>query len=565
MLDRLKLAQRVDQIVVCTSTHPQDDRLADLAMSNSVAYFRGDEDDVLKRLYDAAVAYGVDYILNVTGDCPFSDPVYADKIVETFETTHADLIRAFDLPHGVYSYGIKPQALKTVLEIKDDTNTEVWGRYFSNTNLFDVYDLPIDNPLHRRPDLRMTLDYPEDLAFFEAVFAHLYQPGTIFSLDAILRCLQAHPEIVELNRHCEAAYEKRIVKQSVIKLKPRYTVRRVAILGCGAIGQRHIRNLRHLGITEILALRSRQGTAQELGPELGIREVQDWQELLDAQVDAVIISNPTSLHLEMATRLIPHVRGLFIEKPLAASLHGVQTLLQQVRAHKVVSFVGYNLNFHPVTLMIQELLESDQLGQPLLFQCQVGQWLPDWHPYEDYRKAYYARRELGGGVTLTLSHELHLALTLLGSAQAVSCLLSQSDLLSLDVDTISDMMIQHTSGAISQIHLDYIQRQLHRGGVISCEKGWIRYDLVLPKVVVQFEDEPTPCVAWEQIDYDMNQSYIDEMGTFLRYVSEGRMRHDLDVWRAACSLAVVDAAFASARSECLSKLPAWVSELEESA
>ena len=562
MLDRLKLTNRAGQIIVCTSTNPQDDRLVDLALAEDVAYFRGDEDDVLKRLYDASVAFDLDYILNITADCPFVDPVYADKIVDAYEATNADLIRVFDLPHGAYSYGIKPLALKKVLEIKDDRNTEVWGGYFTDTDLFNVYDLPVDDPLHRWPDLRMTLDYPEDLEFFKAVFTQLYQPGKVFSLDEILLFLKDHPEVVDINRHCEAAFQKRVDSQSAIKLKSRYAVRRVAVFGCGSIGQRHIRNLRSLGITDIVALRSRLGHFKELDPELEVREVQDWEELMDSQPDVAIISNPTSLHLETATHLVPHVRGLFIEKPLAASLEGVKELLQQIQRHKTISFVGYDLQFHAAVRAVQEILESDRLGKPLILQAQVGQWLRDWHPYEDYRQAYYARQDLGGGVALTLIHEVHLALEFLGGARRVSCLLPGSDLLPLEVDVIADMMIQHASGAVSQLHLDYIQRPAHRCGILSCERGWISYDLINPGVTAQFEDAATPQVIWESPDYDSNQLYIDEMITFLQYVREGRIRHPFDARSAARSLAIVDTAFESARSGLLATIPDWIVELE---
>ena len=78
MLDRVKLAKRVDQIVVCTSTNPQDDRLVDLAVAEGVDYFRGDEDDVVDRLTKAATAFDLDFVLSITADCPFSDPGYAD-------------------------------------------------------------------------------------------------------------------------------------------------------------------------------------------------------------------------------------------------------------------------------------------------------------------------------------------------------------------------------------------------------------------------------------------------------------------------------------------------------
>src|SRR5262245_55027962 len=112
MLDRLKLATRADEIIVCTSTNPQDDPLIHLAAAEGVSSFRGDEDDVVKRLSDAAEAFQLDYILSITADCPFSDPEYADKIVQAFLDTNADLIRAFDLPHGAFSYGVKPAAFR---------------------------------------------------------------------------------------------------------------------------------------------------------------------------------------------------------------------------------------------------------------------------------------------------------------------------------------------------------------------------------------------------------------------------------------------------------------------
>ncbi len=554
MLDRLKRARRLDKIIICTSTNPQDDRLIDLARTEGVDYYRGDEEDVLHRLHDAVNHFGLDYILNITADCPFVDPEYADRIVEAFEDNNADLIQAFDLPHGAYSYGIKPSALAKVIEIKNDVYTEVWGRYFTDTDLFEVYDLPIENPLHRQPQLRMTLDYPEDLEFFKAVFATLYKPGEVFSLDEILLYLQQHPEVIEINQHGAEAFKKRFTRQSEIALKPRYPVKRAAIIGCGSIGQRHIRNLHFLEITEIYAHRTHQGYFQEENPEMGVHEVADLQELLDKKPDIAVISNPTSLHLETAHRLLPHVRGLFIEKPLSHSMEGVSELLEQVKKHRTITFIGYNLQFHPIVRQIDSLLQSDRLGQPLVFQGQVGHWLPDWHPYEDHRKAYTACSELGGGVSLTLIHEVHLALQLLGPIDQVACFLGQYEDLPLEVDVISDMMLKHNNGATSQIHLDFIQRPYHRSGVISCEHGWIRYDFHHPKVLAQFEHRSAPEIIYEGKEIDSNEHYIDEMSTFLQYVREGRYHHEHDAWQGAQSLAVVMAAFESARTSAISKV-----------
>jgi spore coat polysaccharide biosynthesis protein SpsF (cytidylyltransferase family) len=165
MLDRLKLANNVDEIIICTSIEDQDRPLGGLAKENNVKCFFGNPDDVLTRLLGAADEFNLDYILNITADCPFVDPFYADKIVEEYLETDADLIRQFDLPHGVFSYGIKVEALRKVVELKDSSDTEVWGKYFTDTRLFNVVDLNVNDKHHNRPGLRMTLDYPEDFEF----------------------------------------------------------------------------------------------------------------------------------------------------------------------------------------------------------------------------------------------------------------------------------------------------------------------------------------------------------------------------------------------------------------
>lgn len=562
MIERLKLAQSVSEIIVCTSTHPQDDELEELARLEGVSCFRGDEDDVVKRISDAATEFNLDYILSITADCPFCDPEYADRIVRAFQETDADLIRALDLPHGAYSYGIKPAALRKVIEIKDQTNTEVWGRYFTDTDLFNVYDLPIENEFHRQPKLRMTLDYPADLEFFKAVFAHLYKPGTIFSLDEVLHLLRHHSEIVEINRACAAPFQQRWLRQSSIKLKPRYEVKRALVIGCGSIGQRHIHNLRQLGVTDIFALRTRQGSCQELDSSLGVKEIGGWEELPDLKPDVALVCNPTMLHLGMIDRLLPHARGIFIEKPLSASLNGVAEILRKIKERRVVSFVGYNLQFHPVTKALRNFLAADAVGKPLLFQCQVGQWIEDWHPDEDYRQAYFARKDLGGGALLTLIHEIHLAVELLGTAITVTCLLPASERVSLDVDVIADLMISHRSEAVSQIHLDMIQRPAHRRGIISCERGSISYNLLANSVTAQTVAQPGPIEVWHNPNYDVNDGYVEEMETFLQYVREGKVRHDYDASRATQSLAIATAAVAAAQTHSFVDLPEWVRGLE---
>jgi predicted dehydrogenase len=196
----------------------------------------------------------------------------------------------------------------------------------------------------------------------------------------------------------------------------------------------------------------------------------------------------------------------------------------------------------------------------LLFQCQVGQWIEDWHPNEDYRNAYFARKDLGGGVLLTLIHEIHLAMELLGAADKVACLIPSYEALPVDVEVVADLMIDHASNAVSQIHLDMIQRPAHRRGVISCERGWISYNLVTNTVIGQVGKSGVKVIADDAL-YDVNDSYVEEMETFLNCVREGKVRHEHDAMRAAQSLAIATSALAAAEANSFVEIPAWVRSL----
>lgn len=219
LIDRLKQTKLPDLIVLCTSTHPNDAILVEIAKKNGIEYFRGSEDDKLNRYLNAALKFGVDFMVIVDGDDIFCDPVFIDKIIERFIQTNADFITCKDLPLGVASSGIKLEALKKVCEIKDESDTEVWGGYFMETGLFTVEYLKVGDEDLRHPEIRMTLDYPEDFEFFKAVFDGLYVPGKFFSLKEIMRLLKNNPHIVNINKDMQKAYLENLRKHTKIKLK----------------------------------------------------------------------------------------------------------------------------------------------------------------------------------------------------------------------------------------------------------------------------------------------------------------------------------------------------------
>jgi spore coat polysaccharide biosynthesis protein SpsF len=217
MIDRLKESDVLDEIIICTSPNPQDQVLVQIAKEENIQYFLGDEDDVILRLYEASKKFNLDYALNITADCPLVSIEYVDKIVDAYKESKADFIRTLDLPHGFFSYGLKVDAMKKVCEMKKGTDTEVWGRYFTDTGLFKVVDIEIP-PEFQRKDYRLTLDYPEDFEFFKKIYYHFGADTYKTSMYDIIKYLDDNPDVVKINAHCRGLYKERFKSQNKLEV-----------------------------------------------------------------------------------------------------------------------------------------------------------------------------------------------------------------------------------------------------------------------------------------------------------------------------------------------------------
>ena len=218
LIERLKLARKPERIVMCTSPHPDDDVLVEIAHQCSIDVFRGSEEDKLDRYLQAAKRFEVDFAAVVDGDDPFCDPGYIDRILRRAEETSADYVISEGLPLGVTAFGVRRTALERVCRIKTEENTEVWGGYFSQTGLFKTETVASD-PKHQAPGLRMTLDYPADYAFCQRIYEELYRSDRVISLDEILGLVRKQPEIGEINRQAQAYYEENIERITRIGVK----------------------------------------------------------------------------------------------------------------------------------------------------------------------------------------------------------------------------------------------------------------------------------------------------------------------------------------------------------
>jgi spore coat polysaccharide biosynthesis protein SpsF len=190
--------------VVCTSTLPQDRPIPDVCREYGCEYFNGSPDDVLYRLLSAANFFECDYLLLITADNPLFSFEYAQHLVDEIRRdADVDYLHIEGLPLGMDPYIIRRKAFEVINAIKNDDETEFWPEYLKDQSVFKHRSVRVD-PAHER-DYRLTLDYPQDLALFRAIFDECYD-GTPIATSRIIEFLDANPSVRELNASVEQSW-----------------------------------------------------------------------------------------------------------------------------------------------------------------------------------------------------------------------------------------------------------------------------------------------------------------------------------------------------------------------
>jgi len=200
MIDRLKCAETINNIIICTSTNSQDNPLEEIAVQEEVDCFRGSEHDVLQRLLDTAKEYHLPFFSNITADCPITDPTIVDWAVKEHTEKNADLTlfnnKQRNLPFNCYV--IQTDVLEKVVNNKTVYDTEVWLKYFLADSKININTItPGQEYCHS--SLKTSIDYPEDYEFMKRIFIELYDPQKIFSLLDIIKLVKKKPEILKIN------------------------------------------------------------------------------------------------------------------------------------------------------------------------------------------------------------------------------------------------------------------------------------------------------------------------------------------------------------------------------
>lgn len=251
--------------------------------------------------------------------------------------------------------------------------------------------------------------------------------------------------------------------------------RRIGIIGLGSIGSKHVKSLIKQFNVEIIALRTRKGNKRVKdcisNYVTEIKSIDDF-----SYVDSIIISNPTSLHKKTIQNLLHLNKNLFIEKPLTNSYETTKEIFEKLKEYQSKVQIGFCLRYHPVIKKLKEVLDSKILGNIYHAKLNVGQYLPNWHPYTDYKSEYFSRKDLGGGSIRTLSHEIDLSQFLFGNPLELNSYVGKVSNLEIDVDDLCMILLKYEN-MIVRIEADFLQKNPVRKGIIIGTDGDVEYDV----------------------------------------------------------------------------------------
>jgi len=292
------------------------------------------------------------------------------------------------------------------------------------------------------------------------------------------------------------------------------------IVGLGSIGRVHLRNLVALGRRNLILCHSGKSTLPE--SELnGFVVVRSLEQALSSRPLAALITNPTALHVPTATLAAQAGCHLFLEKPVSHTEEGVVALLHQVEQQRLCAQVGFQFRFHPALQQIKMWLTNEAIGRVISAHVHWGEYLPDWHPWEDYRRSYSALAALGGGVISTLCHPFDYLRWLLGEVKSVMALSHCSGSLEIEVEDVAEIMLRFTSGVIGSIHLDYLQRPHRHTLEIIGERGTINWNYASATAICEQADSGQRLVFTPPEGFERNHMFISEMQEFFTCLQSG--------------------------------------------
>jgi len=300
-------------------------------------------------------------------------------------------------------------------------------------------------------------------------------------------------------------------------------VKKILIVGVGSMGKKYIQIIQdYYPEITIGVLRSSYLKKDFSGMHSIENIFESISDAISFSPDAVIFSNPASMHVESALPFAKKGVSLFIEKPLSTDYKEAKKLIQICEENKVICMMGYNLRYLPSLIKFRNLLHEKQVGEIYSVKSEAGSFLPNWRKDSDYRSSVSAQKSLGGGVLNELSHELDYIEWIFGSIKWVSATLTKRSNLEINVEDSCNMILgirdeKKESDLIATLNLDFIRHDSTRNCLVTGSEGSLSWN-GLEGTVKYY---PIDGDSWEILysnDESMYSTYIEEVNHFFNSI-----------------------------------------------
>lgn len=293
------------------------------------------------------------------------------------------------------------------------------------------------------------------------------------------------------------------------------------VVGLGSMGKRRIRNLQALGQRDVAGMDPRPDRRDEVAALHGLPVFAEFRQALDAfKPDALIIATPPDLHLAYAFQAAECGLSCFIEASVVDA-EGILRLQERVAGTPLVMAPSCTMRFYPGPKRVRALIEAGVIGKPLSLTYHTGQYLPDWHPWEDIADFYVSKRATGGCREI-LPFELTWLNAIFGEPEPVACVATQVGTLDADIDDIYQCLVRYPGPLLASLTIDVLSRpratrELRILGstgqlVFSADEQCVRHI-------------STDMTDWERFDLapgtvesgyiNPEEPYIEELGLFI--------------------------------------------------
>ena len=293
---------------------------------------------------------------------------------------------------------------------------------------------------------------------------------------------------------------------------------KILIVGYGSIGKRHLENFLLFKDVELIVYTKRKDLHSL--EKRGVKVLDTLSKCLEEKPDIGVIANETNLHIPIAIKLAKEGLDLFLEKPLSHSLKNVEKLHTIVKEKKLITQMGCNFRFHPCIEKIKSLIDKQKLGRIISAQVQSCSYLPDYHPLEDYKKGYAARKDLGGGVILTQIHEIDYMYWFFQDVEKVLAISGKFSDLDITAEDYVSCLLKFKNNIHGELHMDYFQRPNFRSCKIRGTKGEIYWNSDINKVSIYNMRKKKWETKLELENYEINLSYVKQLKHFLECVKQ---------------------------------------------